>query len=299
MPLVISGCSPRHVSGNDQVAPYLCEKNSFLRKYNCSLSAIERAASKGDPDAQYALGYMYFYGVGTIRDTESATLWIDRAAAQGQPLAKQAQSLMSETSNMHVPGYPPGLDENRTPRQSLGELNTRVPDKSLTKVLPGYQKKEKSPLPLEKEDDLAIDALPSVTRLPEGPATPKPVIPTTQVVPPSKTEPSRPLGIGKQAFIESDQKGSDQYYTLQLMATPQFKRIVTFIDNYHIDREASYFAAKRGDDTLYILLYGRYGTESEARQAIKRLPLPLQAMHPWIRAGAAIQSERYSGRILE
>ena len=302
LPLVMTGCSSRHYSGNDQVAPHLCEKNAFLRKYNCSLSAIERAASNGDPDAQYALGYMYFYGVGTIRDTEAATLWIDRAAAQGQPLAKRAQSLMSETSNMHVPGYPASLGVSEEPTKSVDELNTQVPDKSLGEALPGYKKKEQATESVAEDEDgdLAIGALPPVKRIPEErPTTSNLSRSTSHLTPTLETSPSQVVAVkGPDDRVSSGSESSDPYYTLQLMATPQFKRLEGFIDSYHIAKQVNYFAAKRGDDTLYILLYGRYETEADARYAIKQLPLSLQAMHPWIRTSIDIQKERYSGRIL-
>ncbi|WP_100622910.1 SEL1-like repeat protein [Candidatus Coxiella mudrowiae] len=45
---------------------------------------------------QYALGYMYFfYGIGTVRDTDVALLWIRRAAAQEQPLAIRATQILN------------------------------------------------------------------------------------------------------------------------------------------------------------------------------------------------------------
>jgi len=63
-------------------------------KYNCDIERIQAAAEDGDPDAQYALGYMYYYGIDTVKDQQTALLWIKRSAAQGQPLAKKAWSLL-------------------------------------------------------------------------------------------------------------------------------------------------------------------------------------------------------------
>jgi septal ring-binding cell division protein DamX len=298
---MLAGCSTHRFSGNDQVAPHLCEKNAFLRKYNCSLSAIERAASNGDPDAQYALGYMYFYGVGTVRDTEAATLWIDRAAAQGQPLAKRAQSLMSETQNTHVPGYPPHMGQQ--PRKSVSELNSQAPTKPIGAALPGYKKKQAA------SDDLGV--LPSIKRIPEQSETATPVTPIARKSPTPRAAVarSRPASARQQQVAQLKrqivtQKAAAQrqldgeYYTLQLMATPHFKRLLSFIDTYKIDKESNYFAAKRGDDTLYVLVYGHYRSRAEANQAAKHLPLQLQAMHPWIRHSEAIQKERRAGRII-
>ena len=95
--LLLTGCSV--TQGKKTTQPFkgtrACSNNAFLQKYDCSLSKIESAAERGDPDAQYALGYMYFYGVGTVRDTKAAKLWIRLAAAQGQPLAIKATHILN------------------------------------------------------------------------------------------------------------------------------------------------------------------------------------------------------------
>ena len=41
-------------------------------------------AKKGNPEAQYAIGYMYYYGQGVTEDREKALEWIRLAAASNQ-----------------------------------------------------------------------------------------------------------------------------------------------------------------------------------------------------------------------
>ncbi len=102
---LLTACQHRtQFTEGDQVAQHICQNNTFLKKYHCSLLTIEKRASAGDADAQYALGYMYFYGVGTVRDSETAMLWINRAAAQGQPLAERAKKMI-KGRNKYVPSY--------------------------------------------------------------------------------------------------------------------------------------------------------------------------------------------------
>lgn len=50
------------------------------------------AAENGDPRAQYTVGYMYYEGQGVSQDEERALRWIERAAANGNPLAIEALS---------------------------------------------------------------------------------------------------------------------------------------------------------------------------------------------------------------
>lgn len=132
-----------------------CSENAFLNKYDCSFKKIEAAAQRNDPDAQYALGYMYFYGIGTVRDVEFAKLWIRRAARQGQPLARRALYLLnhprdSEPSpllNMHAQDHATHSQSETAEarkvipqyqRVNVRHANTRVPDKQLHDYLPGY-----------------------------------------------------------------------------------------------------------------------------------------------------------------
>ena len=92
--IVLSACSHRGAIDNDQTTA--CADNPFLQKYGCSMERVEDAAERGEPDAEYALGYMYYYGIDTTQDTDTALIWIKRAAAQGQPLAIQAAKLMAK-----------------------------------------------------------------------------------------------------------------------------------------------------------------------------------------------------------
>ena len=79
-----------------------CKDNPYLMKYNCSVEKIQSAAESGDPDAEYALGYMYYYGIGTVRDPQTGRLWITKSADQGQALAQSALKLMNNTATTEV-----------------------------------------------------------------------------------------------------------------------------------------------------------------------------------------------------
>ena len=76
--LVITGCSaqknPTNNFNNANVTS-ACATNVYLKRYGCSAERVQQAAEQGDPDAQYALGYMYYYGIGiTSGPSNSATV---------------------------------------------------------------------------------------------------------------------------------------------------------------------------------------------------------------------------------
>lgn len=51
-------------------------------------------AKRGQRDAQYAVGYMYYYGQGVVEDRKKAWFWITQAAQKGQPDAVKATQIL-------------------------------------------------------------------------------------------------------------------------------------------------------------------------------------------------------------
>lgn len=64
--------------------------------YRQAFIRLKPAAEKGQPDAEYAVGYMYYYGQGVVEDRKLAWFWINRAAAHGQPDAVAAVKILSD-----------------------------------------------------------------------------------------------------------------------------------------------------------------------------------------------------------
>lgn len=62
--------------------------------YRQAFIYLKPAADRGNPDAQYAVGYMYYYGKGVVEDRRKAWCWIKRAAVQGQPDAVVASKIL-------------------------------------------------------------------------------------------------------------------------------------------------------------------------------------------------------------
>lgn len=74
--------------------------------YRAAFIRLKPEALKGQPDAQYAIGYMYYYGQGVIEDRKKAWIWINRAASRGQPDAIQALAILTQ------PPAPPRKSRN-------------------------------------------------------------------------------------------------------------------------------------------------------------------------------------------
>ena len=69
--------------------------NSFqLQNYRDAFIKLKPAAMQGQVDAQYAVGYMYYYGQGVVENRKKAWYWISRAASAGQPDAIEAMKIL-------------------------------------------------------------------------------------------------------------------------------------------------------------------------------------------------------------
>lgn len=65
-----------------------------VQDYRQAFIRLKPEADKGQPDAQYAIGYMYYYGQGVVEDRKKAWYWITCAAKAGQADAIQAVKIL-------------------------------------------------------------------------------------------------------------------------------------------------------------------------------------------------------------
>ena len=82
--LLISGCAstPKQEQEIDPAQASASSKFEQAREayrnfdYAKAFTLLNTIAAQGDANAQYALGYMYYYGFGVIRDEHIALEWI-------------------------------------------------------------------------------------------------------------------------------------------------------------------------------------------------------------------------------
>jgi TPR repeat protein len=58
--------------------------------YKRAMNVLLPLATDGIAEAQYAVGYMYYYGYGVQQDTETGSFWIKRSANQSYAPAIEA-----------------------------------------------------------------------------------------------------------------------------------------------------------------------------------------------------------------
>ena len=83
---------PKKVSPQE-ISEALYERARVLylsKDYAGAASLMKVLAGRGHLQAQYVLGYMYYYGQGLPRNEKEALRWITTAAARGHPKAREA-----------------------------------------------------------------------------------------------------------------------------------------------------------------------------------------------------------------
>ena len=84
----LSGCALRDGNLRDGIRSFQ------VQNYRQAFVRLMPEAEKGQPDAQYAIGYMYYYGQGVIEDRKKAWHWISCAAKAGQADAMTAVGIL-------------------------------------------------------------------------------------------------------------------------------------------------------------------------------------------------------------
>src|SRR5689334_21875254 len=71
--------------------------------YKRAMHELLPLACEGSPEAQYAVGYMYYYGYGVAQDTDVGYFWMQRAAKQGYPPAIKALAMIDQQQSVKKP----------------------------------------------------------------------------------------------------------------------------------------------------------------------------------------------------
>lgn len=72
--------------------------------YDKAAAQLMPLAQRGNADAQYTLGYMYYYGLGMKRDRTQGYFWLQSAAASGHTKALTALNMLTDDTRVRLPG---------------------------------------------------------------------------------------------------------------------------------------------------------------------------------------------------
>lgn len=91
LPLFLVSCATFQGHGSFEKA----QRSYAARNYSRAFTELWDPVQYRDPRAMYAMGYMYYYGIGTNKDEDIALSLIRAAAKQGCPSAVIALRMLS------------------------------------------------------------------------------------------------------------------------------------------------------------------------------------------------------------
>ncbi len=76
------------------IAILMCMSTSTYANDKVDLDAVIKEAKKGNINAQYNLGIMYYEGIGVRQNYSEAIKWYEKAAKQGDAVSQGVVGLM-------------------------------------------------------------------------------------------------------------------------------------------------------------------------------------------------------------
>lgn len=213
------------------------QKNYENEDFETAAQQLQKLSEQGNPDAQYALGYMYYYGKGVPESTIMAKYWIAQSARAGNPSAVEALNLLQRSNG---PAKAPDL-------QDLLSSNTHPLPRAPT-VQPPLLIPEPDHSYLGKQSSHPTETV--VIQPKPVPVTFIPVI----------------------ALPDCAPLVSDNAYRIQLMSSYSAAEVRNFTQKYGQQILLQCFRSKRPEGDWYLLTTGRYWNETDAKTALKQLP---------------------------
>ena len=246
------------------------------------LLAAERLiplAEGGDARAQYALGYMYYYGKGVLADRERAVQLFRRASQQGNARAAQALKLLKEAD----PESPLAASTDRPPEVTSKNDSTSKVESVKKNASEGDGSGE-----IAAREEIAVvpQPLPETAENDTSRPTPKPQATPSAAVRPPPIVVADPEPVPAESLPDSggSLQGRDpDNWTIQLVAASEYVSVQRFIVENGLQDRTEIMRSQRNGEPWFVVIYGVYTTLDEARQALEALPSKLRKNRPWIR----------------
>lgn len=288
--LLIGGCAGTFKSAEqkDQAAAhdrqgYKHAESAYLAgDYPQALRILHPLADEGDAEAQYILGYMYYYGQGVPSDPRAAREWIGKSATQGhdkarialsrfeaantKPQAVTQQAVAVEPLAEEPLAEEPLAEEQQSPQHQMSPQAPNIPA-----TMNERKTFEQQLLESQSPQELA----PAMTQEPVKPETASPMMETKLAPQPGSYE---------WVLVQSPTN-----LTIQLLATQNRLAAQDFVRQHGISADATVFEFLREGKPWFSVIYGSFAGMSQTKAAIQDLPSVLRAQLPWVRGFSGIQ----------
>jgi len=235
-------------------------KEYFVTKnYQSAFKTLYPLAKEGNAEAQYAIGYMYYYGEGVNKDTLVAKKWIKKSAVQNYQLAEQALTLMGD----------PASEAASVDKQKLGNNEQVEVEVEVTKSEAPKQFEQ----PKEEENTIAQEPQLIV---------PEPTV-ENQAQPTLQKQVQAPL-----QMKSSNNKNKGSEFFIQLSGAHNKFWSDAFVHERHLQNQATVIRSNFANEDWYVVAYGSYPSREAAKQAMQNLPNEILVQQPWVRSFAEV-----------
>jgi septal ring-binding cell division protein DamX len=245
----------REVSVNPAMQIENAKKAISQKNYTLAAELLEPLAEEGRGDAQYALGYLYFNGMGVKRNNSIAARWFKAAADNGNKNAKLALSHIPPAKSAVIDLREKNKDLSDSDGSQLNEISMPakeiVPEDSIEDI----KIAETEHMTAEKANDVNIIA--SGNKLTDG-----------------------------EKWI-AGQPGNN--FTIQLIVLSDESALQLFINDNNLQGNAIYYQTQKNGKSLYVLIHGSFESYDMAKETADALPSKLKVAEPWIRKLSKIQ----------
>ena len=252
-------------------------------------------SKSGDPEAQYALGYMYYYGMGVEKNPIVARRLISMSAEKGNVEAVKALRLLVESNAVfaNVQSVEPkqlhGSNAKNT-TVAINHINEKTElvkpaetNNSLKSSSSNDDFKELAKKDMENSFKLVkFDNSKAKIKSDSKPMSDKIATQSNQ-----KSTESNAINNLNQWLI----KESADAYTIQLAANKNKQVIQDFIDKNKLSNKAKIYTYHYNNEQWYAVSLGVYNEPAVAFNVLTKLPSSIKANKPWVRQLSNIKKE--------
>ncbi len=216
-------------------------------------------AAEGIPQAEYGVGYMYYYGYGVTQDTESGIFWMNKAAAAHYAPAIRALAAISE-NNIKDAQQRKYTHESATPKinQIHAENDKIEPEIAKNAIREAFNK-----TPAERQ----------------GHVTVMPLEDQTTVASSKSQQPEKVSNI----TTPTVENANPQKYTLQILGSYYLSSLKARQAQLNLGVPTHIGQTKYNGRDWYVLTIGQYPALGNAELAKLDLPKKVKDYKPWIR----------------
>lgn len=279
----LSACTTtaRMVSREVSVSPAIQieEAQAAIRKKDYTLAAklLEPLANQGRGDAQYALGYLYFNGMGVPKNNSIAAKWFKVSADNGNENAKLALS--------HIPPTKGAVIDIRDKNKPLSDSMPVMGDEAGSSEHDGSQLVDNSIPPHEIVTRSPVeDSMIAESNLNQSVQIEEKTTDKLQDV--DTIASGDKLTDGEKWIARQPSKN----FTIQLIVLADESALQSFISDNNLQGNAVYYQTEKNGKIFHALVHGSFESYSLAKEAVEGLSSELKQVEPWIRNISNIQN---------